>query len=112
MVVCRVKYRLDLKNGEVQRITCSCPRGCKNQVGFIYANDVCLMTSSEDDMKVIMEPVKDCVIEYGSKVNENKFQVVCIHGEVGRRRLMMGDCSIGEVEENKYIGITIVLCLL
>ena len=33
--------------------------------------------------------------------------MVCINGEVGRRRLMMGDCCIGEVEEYNYLGITI-----
>ena len=48
-------------------------------------------------MKVIMEKVNECVVEYGLKVN----------GEVGRRRWMMGDCCIGEVEEHKYLGITI-----
>ena len=41
------------------------------------------------------------------KVNEKKSKVVCINGEVGRRRWMMGDCCIGEVEEYKYLGITI-----
>ena len=38
--------------------------------------DVCLMASSEDDMKVIMKQVKECVIEYGLKVNEKKSKVV------------------------------------
>ena len=33
--------------------------------------------------------------------------MVCINGEVGRRRLIMGDCCIGEVEEYNYLGITI-----
>ena len=32
---------------------------------------------------------------------------MCINGKVGRRRWMMGDCCIGEVEEYKYLGITI-----
>ena len=32
---------------------------------------------------------------------------MCINGEVGRCRWMMGDCCIGEVEEYKYLGITI-----
>ena len=39
---------------------------------ILYAYDVCLMASSEEDMKVIMEKVNACVIEYGLKVNENK----------------------------------------
>ena len=62
------------------------------------------MTSSEEDMKVIMEKVNACVIEYGLKDNEKKSKVVCINGEVGRR---MGDCCIGEVEEYKYLGFTV-----
>ena len=33
--------------------------------------------------------------------------MVCINSEVGRRRWMMGYCCIGEVEEYKYLGITI-----
>ena len=36
-----------------------------------------------------------------------KSKVVCINGEFGRRRWMMGDCCIGEVEEYKYLGVTI-----
>ena len=83
----------------------------KSQAGLLYADDVCLMANSEEDMKVIMEKVNECVVEYGYglKVNEKKSnsKVVCINGEVGRRRWMMGDCCIGEVEEYKYSGITI-----
>ena len=45
-----------------------------------------------------MEKVNECVVEYGLKVNEKKSKVVCINGEVGRSRWMMGDCCIGEVE--------------
>ena len=44
---------------------------------------------------------------YGLKVNEKNSKVVCINGKVGRRRWMMGDCWIGEVEEYIYLGITI-----
>ena len=80
---------------------------CKNQSEFIYEDDVCLMASSEDDMNVTMEQVKECVIEYGLKVNDKKSRVVCIHGEIGRRRWMMGDCCIGEVEEYKYLRVTV-----
>ena len=70
----------------------------KSQAGLIYADDVCLMASSEEEMKVIMDKVNECVVEYGLKVNEKKSKVVCINGEVGRRRWMMGNCCIGEVE--------------
>ena len=90
-----VKYAVMGKDGVME---------CKNQAGFLYADDVCLMVSSEHDMKVIMEQVKECVIKYGVKVNEKKSRVVCIDGEVGRRRWMMGDWCIGEVEEYKYLG--------
>ena len=58
-------------------------------------------------MKIIMEKVNEWVVEYGLKVNEKKSNVVCINGEVGRRRWMMGDCCIEEVEENKYLRITV-----
>ena len=50
-----------------------------------------MMANSEEDMKVIMEKVNECVVEYGLKVNEKKSKVVCINGKVGRRRWMMGD---------------------
>ena len=53
---------------------------------MIYADDVCLMARSEEDMKVIVKKVNACVVEYGLKVNEKKSKVVCINGEVGRRR--------------------------
>ena len=36
-------------------------------------------------------------LEYGLNVNEKKSKVVCITGEVGRRRWMVGDCCMGQV---------------
>ena len=81
----------------------------KSQTGLIYTDDVCLMASSEENMKVIMEKVNECVVEYGLKINEKKSKVVCINSEVGRRRWMMGNCYIGEVEEYKHLGIMVVL---
>ena len=63
------------------------------------------MASSEEDI-VIMEQVKEYAIEYGLKVNE-KSKVVCINGEVRRHRWKMRDCYIGEVEECKYLGVTV-----
>ena len=77
----------------------------KSKTGLLYADDVCLRASSEEDMKVIMEKVNECVVEYGLKVNEKKSKVVCITDEAGR--CMMGDCCIGEVEEYKYLRITV-----
>ena len=61
-------------------------REWKSQAGLLYADDVCLMANSEEDMKVIMEKVNECAVEYGLKVNEKKSKVVCLNGEVGRRR--------------------------
>ena len=83
-----------------------CVMEWKSLGGHLYADDVCLMVSSEEDMKVIMEKVNECVVEYGLKINAKKSKVVCINGEVRRCRWMMGDCCI-EVEEYKYLGITI-----
>ena len=57
-------------------------------------------------MQVITEKVNECVVEYGLKVSEKKSKVVCINGEIGRRRWMMGDCCIGKVEEYRCLGIT------
>ena len=50
-----------------------------NQAGFLYTDDVCLMARSEKDMKVNIEQVNECMIEYGSKVNEKMSKVVCIN---------------------------------
>ena len=57
-----------------------------------------------NDMEVIMKQMNACVIEYGLKVNEKKSTVVCINGEVGKRRWMIRKCYTGEVEEYKYLG--------
>ena len=92
-----VKYAVAGKDGVME---------WKSQAGLLHADDVCLMANSEEDIKVIMEKINECVVEYGLKVNEKKSTVVCINGEVLRRRWMMGDCCIGEVEEYKYLGIT------
>ena len=54
-----------------------------------------------------MEKVNACVVEYGLKVNEKNSKLVCINDNVGRRIWMMGDWCIGEVEEYKYLGITV-----
>ena len=35
-----------------------------------------LVASSEEDMKVIMDKVNECKVEYGLKVNEKKSKVV------------------------------------
>ena len=90
---------------ELGNVISNCVRGVKyavvgkdgvmewnSQAGLLYADDVCLKANSEEDLKVIMEKVNECVVEYGLKVNEKKSMVVCINGKVGR--WMMGDCCI------------------
>ena len=79
----------------------------KSQAGLLSADDVCMMASSEEDLKVFMEKVNTCTVKCGLKVNEKKSKVVCIHGEAGSRRWMIGDCCIDEVEEYTYLRITI-----
>ena len=49
----------------------------KSQAELLYADDVCLMGSSEEGIKVIMEKVNACVVEYGLKVNNEKKSKVC-----------------------------------
>ena len=73
-----------------------CVMELKSQAGLLYADDVCVIANSEEDMKVIMETVNECVVEYGLKV-------VCINGEVGRRGFKnMGDRM---KETNGLIGM-------
>ena len=43
------------------------------------------------------------MVEYGLK----KSNVVCINGEIGRRRWMMRYCCIGKVKEYNYLAITV-----
>ena len=47
----------------------------ESQAGLLYADDVCLMANSEEDMKVIMVKFNECVVEYGLKVNGKKSKV-------------------------------------
>ena len=53
----------------------------KSQAGLLYADDVCLMARSEEELNVIMEQVNECVIEHRLKMHARKSKVVCIHGE-------------------------------
>ena len=47
-----VKYAVVGKDGVIE---------WKSQAGLIYADDMCLMANSEEDIKVIMEKVNECV---------------------------------------------------
>ena len=40
------------------------------------------------------------------KINTKKSYVVCINGLKKERRLNIGGCEIGEVDEYKYLGVT------
>ena len=58
--------------------------GIAKQAFYTQMIDVCMMESSEADMKVIMKQLNTCVIKCDLKVN-GKSYVVYINGEVGRR---------------------------
>ena len=103
-VLCHLSFLTYVR--QLGKVMSNCIHGVK-YAGLLYADDVCLMMSNEEDMKLIMEKVNECVVEFGLKVNEKKSKVVCINSEVGRRRWMMEDCCIGVVEEYKYLGITV-----
>ena len=41
----------------------------KSRAGFMYADDVCLMGSNEQDLQMIFDNISGCISEYGIKVN-------------------------------------------
>ena len=43
---------------------------------FLYADDVCLMASNEQDLQIIFDIISGCIIEFGIKVSEIKSNVV------------------------------------
>ena len=45
------------------------------------------------------------------RINEKKSKVVCINGDKKERGWNFGGCEIGEVEEYKYLGVTVKACL-
>ena len=69
----------------------------KSQAGFLYADDVCLMASNEQDMQIIFDNISGCISEDGMKVREKT--VVCINGAKKERRWNFNGSGIGEVEE-------------
>ena len=69
----------------------------KSQAGFLYADDVCLMASDEQQLQPIFDNISGCFKEYGMKIN----------GAKQDRSLNFGGCEIGEVEEYKYLGVTV-----
>ena len=48
--------------------------------GFLYADDVCLMESNEQDMQTIVDIISGCIKKYGMRINGIKSNLVCING--------------------------------
>ena len=42
------------------------------QAGFLYADDVCLIASNEQDLQRILDSIRGCISEYGMKMSEKK----------------------------------------
>ena len=51
----------------------------KGQTGFLYADDICLVASNEQDMQTIIDSISRCIKEYGMKNNGKNSKVVCIN---------------------------------
>ena len=47
-----------------------------SEAGFLYADDVCLIASDEQDRQPIIVSISGCIKEYGWE----KSKVVCING--------------------------------
>ena len=60
------KYMVVKKDGVIEK---------KSQAGFLYAYDVCLMASNEQDLQMILDSISGCISEYGMKVSEIKSKV-------------------------------------
>ena len=52
----------------------------KSQAGFRYADDVCLMASSEKHLQPIFDNISGCVTEYVMNSNGKRSRVVYING--------------------------------
>ena len=79
----------------------------KSQAGFLYADDVCLISSNEQDLQRMFDSISGCFNEYGMKVSEKKSKVICINGvKKERMRIFCGN-KICEVEEYKHLGVTV-----
>ena len=55
------KYMVVNKDGLIEK---------KSQAGFLYADDVFLMASNEQDPQMIFDNISGCISEYGMKVSE------------------------------------------
>ena len=52
----------------------------------LYADDVYLIASNEQDLQMIFDNISGCISEYGMKASEIKSKVVCINGAKKERR--------------------------
>ena len=92
------KYLMVNKDGGIEE---------KGQAGFLYADDACLMASNEQDMQTFFVSISGCIKEYGTKINGKMSNVVCINGVKKERKCNISGCEIGEVDEYKYLGVTV-----
>ena len=46
----------------------------KSQAGFLYADDVCLLASNEQDLQRIVDSISGCISEYGMKLVKIKIK--------------------------------------
>ena len=56
---------------------------------------------------MIFDYISGCISEYSMKVSEKKSTVVCINGAKEDRSWNFSGIGIGEVEEYKYLGVTV-----
>ena len=64
--------------------------GEKSQAGFLYADDVCLMASNEQQLQKKIDNIGRCNKEYCIKINGKKSKVVCINGDKKERSWNFG----------------------
>ena len=62
-------------------------------------------------MQTIFDNISGCIKEYGMKINGKKSKVVCINGDKKERSWNFGGCEISEVEEYKYLGVRVHVCM-
>ena len=80
----------------------------KIQAGFLYADDVCLITSSEQDLQRIFDSISGCISEYGMQVSEKKIKNDLYTWSEERENVeFICESRIGEVEEYKYLCVTV-----
>ena len=48
----------------------------KSQARFLYADDVCLMTSNEQHLQTIFDNISGCIKEYSMKINGKEVEVI------------------------------------